>query len=148
MKKFQFSLENVKRYKEQTLDSLRMEHAVLLAQVQHQEEIIQELERQYRSYNDELITKNAKGMSTLELCQYKQYLRIMQHRIKEQFSLLEKIKKQEQKKKEQVLEVKKEATSFEKLKEKRWLEYKKLEQKSEELLIDEMISNKRYREKA
>ncbi|WP_206459636.1 flagellar export protein FliJ [Anaerovorax sp. IOR16] len=148
MKKFQFSLENVKKYKEQILDGLRMEHAVLLAKIQHQEKIIQEMEQQYQSYNNELREKNAKGISTLEIRQYKQYLRIMQNRIKEQFSLLEKLKKEESEKKEQVLEVKKEAASFDKLKERRWLEYKKLEQKEEELRIDEMISNKMYREKA
>ncbi|MEA4988309.1 MAG: flagellar export protein FliJ [Anaerovorax sp.] len=148
MKKFQFSLENVKKYKEQILDGLRMEHAVLLAKIQHQEKIIQEMEQQYESYNNELREKNANGITTLEIRQYKQYLRIMQHRIKEQFSLLEKLKKEESEKKEEVLEVKKEAASFDILKEKRWLEYKKLEQKEEELRIDEMISNKMYREKA
>ncbi len=148
MKKFQFSLENVKKYKEQILDSLKMEHAVLLEQVRHQENIIRELEKQYHAYNAELIEKNSKGITTLELCQYKQYLRIMQHKIKEQFSLLEQLKNEEQKKKEQVVEVKTETASFEKLKEKRWIEYRKLEQKEEELLIDEMISNKMHREKA
>lgn len=148
MKKFHFSLENVLKYKEQILDGLRTEHAIILAKIHRQEALLQETKHQYEACNQELKEKNCKGMTTLELSQYKQYLRTLQHKIKEQFNTLEQFKKEEEEKKEQLLEIKKEAASFVKLREKRFMEHRKLEQKEEELHIDEIISNKMYREKA
>ena len=41
MKKFKFSLDTVLDYKQQVLDALRGEHAVILAQVRAQEEVLE-----------------------------------------------------------------------------------------------------------
>lgn len=147
MKKFHFSLENVLKYKNQILDSLKMEHAILLDKVRSQEKLIERMQQEYESYNQKLNEKNATGITTIELRQYKQYLHTLEDKIKKQFVFLEEIKIKEQEKKEQVVEIKIETASFDKLKEKRLMEYRKVEQKEEELRVDEMISNKMYCQK-
>ena len=41
MKKFQFSLDSVLSFKQQVLDSLKSEHAEILAQVHAQEDVLE-----------------------------------------------------------------------------------------------------------
>ena len=47
MKKFKFSLDSVLSYKQQVLDSLKGEHAAILAQVRAKEAVVEGLEREY-----------------------------------------------------------------------------------------------------
>ena len=56
MKKFKFSLNSVLSYKEQVLESLRGEHAVILAQVREQEEVLEGVWQQYRDCDDEYLS--------------------------------------------------------------------------------------------
>ena len=48
MKKFFFPLDTVLRYKEQVLDSLKAEHARILAKIRECENAIDELEHEHR----------------------------------------------------------------------------------------------------
>ena len=48
MKKFKFSLDSVLSYKEQVLEALQGEHAVILAEVRAQEEVLEAAWQEYR----------------------------------------------------------------------------------------------------
>lgn len=145
MKKFRFSLESVLKYKNQLLDGLKAEHGALLSAVRKQEEEIQTLEQQCAQVNRELNDKNKAGITPLEMIQYKQYIQKLQYQIREQYYRLEDMKKEEEAKKSEVIEMKKETASFDIIKEKRLTEYRVQMQKAEEAHIDELISNKLYR---
>ena len=53
MKKFRFSMETVLHYREQLLDSLRIEHAAAIARVREQEAVVQTLQQQFDEVNAE-----------------------------------------------------------------------------------------------
>ena len=146
MKKFRFSLETVLEYKQQVLDSLQAEHGAILAQVRQQEELIEELEAEYRHMSGEFNRRKLEGLSILDAIKYEQVLRAMEREIEEARERLRELQKQAEKKREQVVEAKKETSSIEKLREKKLENYNKTVQKGEEALIEEFVTTKRIME--
>ena len=146
MKKFRFSLETVLEYKQQVLDSLQAEHGAILAQVRDQEQLLEELEAEYRHMSGEFNRRKLEGLSILDAIKYEQVLRAMEREIEEARERLRELQKQAEKKREQVVEAKKETSSIEKLREKKLENYNKTVQKGEEALIDEFVTTKRIME--
>ena len=146
MKKFRFSLETVMEYKQQVLDSLQAEHGAILAKVRRQEELIEELEAAYRHLAQEFNRRKLEGISILYAIKYEQYLRSSERQLEEAYQHLAKLQKQEEAKRDEVVEAKKETSSIEKLREKKLEGYNKAVQKSEEAMIDEFVMTRRAME--
>ncbi len=140
MKKFQFSLGTVLMYKEQVLDALRGEHAAILASVRNQEELVDRMWDDFRSYNQEYKSRQRDGLSIAEAIIYQNGLHAMERDINRETKTLEEYRAQEASKREEVVEAKIETSSIEKLKEKKLNLYRKAVQKSEEAFIDEFVS--------
>lgn len=140
MKKFQFSLGTVLMYKEQVLDALRGEHAAILASVRNQEELVDRMWDDFRSYNQEYKSRQRDGLSIAEAIIYQNGLHAMERDINRETKILEEYRAQEASKREEVVEAKIETSSIEKLKEKKLNLYRKAVQKSEEDFIDEFVS--------
>ena len=143
MKKFRFSLETVLDYKQQALDALQVEHGAILARVRAQEVEIQEMETAYRQLDDEFAQRKLEGISVMEAMKYEQYLRAAERQLEEAYKRLEELQKQAEAKRLEVVEARKETSSSEKLREKKLDAYNKAVQKSEEAMIDELVSTKR-----
>ena len=141
MKKFRFSLDIVLSYKQQVLDTLQGEHALILAQVNAQEDVVDGLWEEYRAYNREFAQQKAQGLTITEALIYESGLRAAELEIQRETEKLTSLRKQEEKKREEVVEAKKETSSLEKLKEKKYAIYQKALSKSEEQLIEEFVSN-------
>lgn len=143
MKKFRFSLETVLDYKQQVLATLQTEHGAILAQIRAQEQHIEELEAAYRHLNHEFTRRKLAGIAILDAMKYEQYLRSSERQIQEAYQHLDHLHRQEEAKREQVVEAKKETSSIEKLREKKLDAYHKAEAKSEEAFIEEFVSTMR-----
>lgn len=143
MKKFKFPLDTVLTYKQQVLDALRGEHAAVLAQLHEQEDILEQIWQRYNSYNQEYRERKSTGMTIVDATLYQNGLRALELEIQRETVRLEKLQKQEEEKRSQVVEAKKDTSSLEKLKEKKLDSYQKAVQKNEETLIDEFISTAR-----
>ena len=143
MKKFKFSLETVLDYKQQVLDSLRTEHGAILAQLRAQEDVLHRLEEQYRELNADFSRRKMEGMTICEALGFEQYLRIEEHRIERETERLHEIQRQEEAKRQEVVDAKLETSSIEKLREKKLDSYNKAVQKSEELIIEEFVTTAR-----
>jgi flagellar FliJ protein len=145
MKKFQFSLESVLSYKDQVLDALQGEHALLLAKVREQEELIDQLQQQYHDYNEEYRTRKQEGMTVLDATSYQRYLRTLENEITHETQVLEERRHEAENKREEVVNAKMETSSLEKLKDKKFDAYQKAAQKSDELFVEEFVSGNRVR---
>ena len=145
MKKFKFSLNSVLSYKQQVLESLQGEHAVILAQVREQEEVLEGVWQQYRDCDDEYRRRKAEGMTITDAMVYQNGLRVLEADIQRETEKLEELKKQEEAKRQEVVDAKIDTSSIEKLKEKKLELYNKEVAKGEELLIDEFVSSARAR---
>ena len=145
MKKFKFSLDSVLSYKEQVLESLQGEHAVILAQVREQEAVLEAVWQDYRDCNEEYRQRKAEGLSIADAMFYQNGLRVLEAEIDRETRRLEELQKQEEAKRQEVVDAKIDTSSIEKLKEHKLEDYHKAVQKAEEALIDEFVSSARAR---
>ena len=145
MKKFKFSLDSVLSYKQQVLDALQGEHAALLAQVRAQEEVLDAVWKEYRDCDDEYRQRKAEGITVTDAMFYQNGLRVLERDIQRETDKLEELRKQEEAKRQEMVDAKIDTSSIEKLKEHKLEDYHKAVQKAEESLIDEFVSSARVR---
>jgi flagellar FliJ protein len=145
MKKFKFSLDSVLSYKQQVLESLQGEHAVILAQVRDQEGVLERTWQDYRDCDAEYRQRKAEGITITDAMVYQNGLRVLERDIQRETDRLEELKKQEEAKRQEVVDAKIDTSSIEKLKEKKLDLYNKEAAKNEEVLIDEFVSSARAR---
>lgn len=143
MKKFRFALETVLDYRDQVLDNLRSEHAVILARVRRQEEILDAVCCRYDAANQEFRDKKASGMTVADAMGYETGLRVLDMEIQMEMQRLEEMRQEELAKRDEVVEARKDTASLEKLREKKRTAYDKEMAKSEELFIEELVSGAR-----
>lgn len=148
MKKFSFKLEPVLKYKNDTLELLRNEHARILLRIVKQEEKIARLEAERDACAAEFDEKKAAGILPIEAVNYQNYLNRQNANIRREYEALQKIREEEERKKAEVLEARKESLVIEKLKELRKEEYRKEETRENELFIEEFVSNSRAAERS
>lgn len=142
MKKFNFPLNTVLNYKDQALDNLKSEHAQIIAKVARQEKKIDDLTEKRKTACTRFQMDTQKGLPINVMREYEGYITLMHQRIHTEQKTLEKLKKREEKKRFEVVEARKEKVSIEKLKEKKLMQYNKEVMHSEELFIEEFVSNK------
>ena len=142
MKKFTFQLETVMDYKNQKLESKRNEHGQAVAKVNYQKGKIAEIIKNYSEVNAEFNQKKQHGITIVEAMEYSGFLQKLDLQLKREELILTELKKNEEKKRSEVVAVKIETSTLEKLKEKKYDQYKKDVQKSEELFIEEFITRK------
>ncbi len=145
MKKFKFSLDSVLSYKQQVLDALKGEHAAILAQVREQEEVLEAAWQSYRDCDEEYRQRKTEGITITDAMVYQNGLRVLERDIQRETEKLEALRKKEEKKRQEVVDAKIDTSSIEKLKEHKLEDYRKAEQKAEEVLIDEFVSSARAR---
>ena len=143
MKKFFFSLDTVLSYKQQVLDSLKAEHARILMKVRECEDAFEKLEAEHRRCVLEFRECRMKGMKISDIHTYENYLDALGVKIRKKYEELAKLREKEEAKRSEVVEAKKETSSIDKLKEKKFKEYEKAVQKEEEQFIEEFVATKR-----
>lgn len=141
MKKFNFPLHTVLNYKEQVLDSLKSEHAQIIKKVELQEKKIQDLIEKRKQtvlrFGEDM--KHGVGINIMR--EYESYITFIQQKILAEQGSLQKLKAREEKKREEVVEARKEKASIDKLKERKLLQYNKESMRNDELFIEEFVSN-------
>lgn len=103
---------------------------------------IEELERQHRECVEEFEEKKLAGIPIIKMKIYENHLEGLSVRIMQKQEELERLKEEELRKRNKMIEAKKESTSIQKLKEKKKQEYQKMEQKAQEILVEEFVSAK------
>ncbi len=141
MKKFNFPLNTVLNYKDQVLENLKTEHAQILADIAQQERRIEELMDKSQCAAVRYREDTQCGVTVNIMREYERYITFIQQRIVAEQGVLLKFKKKEEQKRAEVIEAKKEKASIDKLKEKKLDQYNKEVLKSEELFIEEFVSN-------
>lgn len=141
MKKFNFTLQSLKRYNDQVLSGEKSVLGRLRAELA---EMQADLDAKNAEYEQSIVKLNSlvsEGTTAMRLSLHKKYVSSLQqdiYRIKAQMSQKrEEIEIQLEK----VVEATKEVSKLEKLEEKQLEEYRYAEQKEEEQRIEEFVSN-------
>lgn len=143
MKKFQFSLDTVLDYKQQVLEGLQNEHAQRVQRVRAQEQHLDELHRSYQSCNQEFREAEAVGITVADALGYEHALRYWESEITQGTALLKQYQREAEEKRLEVVAARQDTASLEKLRERKQEAYRHEVQKSEELLIEELVASKR-----
>ena len=143
MKKFQFGLDGVMRYKQQVLEGAQNEYAVLVQRVQQQEQRQQTVVERYRAYNQEFRQAEAEGITIAQAMGYESGLRALEREQKQEEKRLKQMQAQAEQGRQRLVAARQDTNSLEKLKEKKSEVYRKEAQKQEEEFIDELVSNTR-----
>ena len=145
MKKFQFGLEPILKYKNDLLEVSKNEHANAAKKVADQENLIYRLEMEKKQVNQQFNQRKQEGMTIAEAAAFERYNLKQTGVIRTEEKKLDQLKRHEEEKKEKMIEAKKDVLSIEKLKSIREEEYRKECQKENELFIEEFVSNERQR---
>lgn len=140
MKKFRFSLESVLDYKQQELDARKAEQVAAQAAVLRQEKVLADARERYTGLSREFQEKAQSGLKAAEAMTYEMGLRVLEAEIQQEVGRLEELQRIKEAKRAAVVEARQESASLEKLREKKLESYRKDVQKSEERLIDELVS--------
>lgn len=143
MKKFQFSLNTVLDYRQQTLDALKVEHGTILAKIHRQEEVLKDAEHRYALTNEEFRNKKSTGLTIAGILAYETGLHVLEKEIKREAEKLQALHQQEAEKRAQLVESKIDTASLELLRDKKLEIYHKELQKKEEQFIDELVISAR-----
>lgn len=141
MKRFAFSLDKVLTYKEQVEYNLRSEYGQIMQRVASEEAILLRLNEEYDYRCKKYEEEKRRGCTIGDLKMHEDYLENLLFRIHKSRKILEQLKKEEEKKREEVIRAKTETSSIDKLKEKRMKEYSATVRKEEENLIEEFVAN-------
>lgn len=141
MKKFNFTLQSLKRYNDQVLSGEKSVLGRLRAELAEQQSLLDEKTAEYEQSIIKLNALVSEGTTAMRLSLHKKYVSSLQqdiYRIKAQMAQKrEEIEIQLEK----VVEATKEVSKLEKLEEKQLEEYRYAAQKEEELRIEEFVSN-------
>lgn len=147
MKQFNYRLETVLAYKTQVLDNLKTEHAVIVQKVNRKQEEIKGLNKKLVSYESGFNEVKEKGAAIEAYRLFDMCIGRMEEIIDEEKEHLSELRREEDAKKQEVVEAKVDTSKFEKLKEKKFQEYQKAVMKADEQFIEEFVSNTTLREK-
>ena len=106
MKKFRFSMETVLHYREQLLDTLRIEHAAAIARVREQEAVVAALQQRFDEVNQEYREKKQQGMTIADAVGYDLMLQVQEMEIQKAQETLALRKKEEESKRNEVIRAK------------------------------------------
>ncbi len=145
MKKFVFTLQRLKEYREQSLDTEKTTLSELRAELRQLEAELEQILEELAKLNRDLMELYTRGTTAQEIALHKRYINNKQQELhmKRHQILMQnrKIEMQLQ----NVIEATKEVSKLERLEEHQLDDYKAAEQKENELFIEEFVSNADWR---
>ena len=146
MKKFQFTLQRLKDFREQELDRQKNALAVLQGDLKRLEESREELIDTVLKQSDELVAVCSRGASATDVAVRKRYIVTLQQDIHLREQQIIRKNAEIEKQLSVVVEATKEVKTLEKLEEKQLEEYKLASGKENEQFIEEFVSGQTIRE--
>ena len=142
MKQFQFRLDPVLNYKQRSLDELMAELGDIRARVAAQENRRAAAYQRLSEYEREYSERKASGLTIVEAMECQSCQQVLDQRAKQEQEKLLKLRREEAKKQDEVIEARKETRSLERLKDIRRKEYDTAVMKAEEKALDDLTASR------
>ena len=140
MKRFEYRLETVLDYKTQVLDNLKTEHAAIMQNVNKKQEQIRSLKQELTGYESEFDEVKVAGATIENYRLFDMCIGRMEQIIDEEKERLQVLRRQEDAKKQEVIEAKVDTSRYEKLKDRKFREYQRAVAKADEIFVEEFVS--------
>lgn len=145
MKKFVFTLERLKQYREQVLETEKGSLADLRGQLSRLQAEVEKILEELARLNRELVALYEKGTTPLDISIHKRFISSKQQELHMKRHQILMKEREIERQLEVVVEATKEVSKLEKLEEQQIEEYKAAEQKENEAFIEEFVSNSDWR---
>ena len=145
MKKFHFSLEKLKDFRQQELDRQKNTLASLQAELRNVMDEIEQLKEKLAVQNEQLVRVCAGGSTAYDIALRKKYIVTIQAEIHMKEQQASRKQDDINKQLDVVVEATKDVRTLEKLEEKQLEEYRLLEGKENEQFIEEFVSTQSAR---
>jgi flagellar FliJ protein len=142
LKKFKFSLQKILEIKEQLLDNCKAELNRINNEIRTLDDDIKVLKIRFSEIDNEFTDKSSRSISVGELTYYKVLMSSVLKNIENKEDEKQALFKKAEAKRQEIINMNMEISSLEKLRENELAKYNKALQKSEEIFIDEFVSNK------
>lgn len=127
-------------YRQQVLEAKQQAYSEAQGRAMEQEQVVFDLEDEYREFDDGFSLKKASGMTVVEAMGCENCLRTLETSIKNQRIELKRLQLEAEQKRQEMISAKQDASSTEKLREKKLELYKHEQTKAEEAIIDELVA--------
>ena len=127
-------------YKTQVLDNLKTEHAAIMQNVNKKQEQIRSLKQELTGYESEFDEVKVAGATIENYRLFDMCIGRMEQIIDEEKERLQVLRRQEDAKKQEVIEAKVDTSRYEKLKDRKLREYQKAVAKADEIFVEEFVS--------
>ncbi len=143
MKKFIFSLENVLRYKQETLGMLKNEMTQLQMKIRELEKTISGIKREYAELNHALALELKSGVISNSMAIYKRYFAELDRRAGSLELQKAAVRKTAAAKQAEIVHMKSDISGLEKLRDSQRRAYEAQGRKEQEQVLEEFVSHKR-----
>lgn len=143
MKKFEFSLEKVLSFKQQTLNVKLNELALFQMKLSELEKEIDDLNRRFIDTNRKMVEELQIGLNSNDISIYKMYFNTLNQKIQKYIEDKRQLLEIIAQKKADIVLANSEISGLEKLRDKQLDQYLKNKQKSDELAMDEYVNQVR-----
>jgi flagellar FliJ protein len=142
---YRFSLQVVLDYRKRIEEGLQIELSQIQRELEKEKQLLLAYRREKNYYEEELVKREEKEINVNEALLYRDYLRGMRIRIKEQRDIVTKAKGDLDIKQNELLNATKKRKVLEKVKEKEWKRFKENIERRERILVDEVGMRKYQR---
>jgi len=143
---YRFNLQVLLDYRKRIEEGLQIELSQVQRELEKEKQLLTAYQREKRYYEEELVRREEKEIDVSEALLYRDYLRGMRIRIKEQRDVVAKAKGDLDIKQNELLNATKKKKVLEKVKEKEWKRFKENLERKERILIDEVGMRKYQRD--
>ena len=143
---YRFNLQVLLDYRKRIEEGLQIELSQIQRKLKKEKQSLTAYQREKRYYEEELVEREEKEINVSEALLYRDYLRGMRIRIKEQRDVVAKAKGDLDIKQNELLNATKKRKVLEKVKEKEWKRFKENLERKERILIDEVGMRKYQRD--
>jgi len=142
---YRFNLQVVLDYRKRIEEGLQIELSQIQRELEKEKQLFLAYRREKNYYEEELVKREEKEINVNEALLYRDYLRGMRIRIKEQRDSVAKAKGDFDIKQNELLNATKKRKVLEKVKEKEWKRFKENIERRERILVDEVGMRKYQR---
>jgi flagellar FliJ protein len=142
---YRFNLQVVLDYRKRIEEGLQIELSQIQRELEKEKQLLLAYRREKNYYEEELVKREEKEINVNEALLYRDYLRGMRIRIKEQRDIVAKAKGDLDIKQNELLNAIKKRKVLEKVKEKEWKRFKENIERGERILVDEVGMRKYQR---
>lgn len=135
---YRFNLQVVLDYRKRIEEGLQIELSQIQRELEKEKQLFLAYRREKNYYEEELVKREEKEINVNEALLYRDYLRGMRIKIKEQRDIVVKAKGDFDIKQNELLNATKKRKVLEKVKEKEWKRFKENIERRERILVDEV----------